>query len=87
MTNKEKLKEIENWHFLPETIQQVGPQSHFDMNWLINRVEKLTAALEWIKNNSGHSSPCSKLELYICDAGCVASEKAKWALEDGEVEK
>lgn len=46
MKPSERLAEVEKWHSLKETIEQVGPQSHFDMNWLIARVKTLEAALK-----------------------------------------
>lgn len=46
MTPASRIAEIEKWHSLKETIEQVGPQSHFDMNWLIARVKTLEAALK-----------------------------------------
>lgn len=59
MKPNEKLEEIEKWHFLPETIKQVGPQSHFDMNWLIARVKRLTEALEKIEYLECLGTHCS----------------------------
>lgn len=86
MKPNEKLKEIESkfgdqYYSLNE---QTSVPAEQDIRWLVNRVKRLTDALEYIETNCGHSQACLQKDWLHCDAGCEFSFIAGKALRNEE---